>query len=156
MRIGLTGAGSTVANVIRQAERAEADGFSGLWYPSAVAGDPLVAIALAGRATSTIELGTSVLQTYACHPVLQADRAAAVAGAIGSPGRSRSASARRTSRSSRACYGLSYDHPGRHTDEYVQVLTALLRGEPCDFDGEEFRVHATPPALVDGPRCRCW
>ena len=31
--------------------------------------------------------------------------------------------------------------PGRHTDEYVQVLTALLRGEQLNFAGEEFRVN---------------
>jgi F420-dependent oxidoreductase-like protein len=150
MRIGLTGAGSTVANVIRQAERAEADGFSGLWYPSAVLGDPLVAIALAGRTTSTIEFGTAVLQTYACHPVLQAGRAAAVAGAIGSPGRFTLGVGPSHQPVIEGVLGLSYDRPGRHTDEYVQILTALLRGESVSFGGDEFRVHATPPALVDG------
>ena len=79
MRIGLTGFGKTVDQVVRQAERAEADGFTSLWYPSAVTGDPLVAMAIAGRATSRIELGTAILQTYPCHPLLQANRAAAVA-----------------------------------------------------------------------------
>src|SRR5262249_34823555 len=39
-------------------------------------------------------------------------------------------------------YGLSYEHPGRHTEEYVTVLTQLLNGEAADFDGEDFRVHA--------------
>ena len=75
MRIGLPGFGTSVDKVVRQAERAEADGFTSLWYASGVAGDPLVAMALAGRATTTIELGTAVLQTYACHPALQAARA---------------------------------------------------------------------------------
>jgi len=150
MRIGLTGAGSTVANVIRQAERAEADGFSSLWYPSAVLGDPLVPIALAGRATSTIEFGTAVLQTYACHPVLQAARASAVAGAIGSPGRFTLGVGPSHEPVIEGVLGLSYDRPGRHTDEYVQILTALLRGETVSFGGDEFRVHAAPPALVDG------
>jgi alkanesulfonate monooxygenase SsuD/methylene tetrahydromethanopterin reductase-like flavin-dependent oxidoreductase (luciferase family) len=42
---------------------AESDGFTSLWYASAVTGDPLVAMALAGRETTTIELGTAVLQT---------------------------------------------------------------------------------------------
>jgi hypothetical protein len=39
MRIGLAGLGATVDRVIRQAERAEADGFAGLWYTSGVVGD---------------------------------------------------------------------------------------------------------------------
>src|SRR5215472_11852215 len=83
MRIGMTGGAATPDKMVEQAQRAEADGFTSLWYASAVGGDPLVAMALAGRATSTIELGTSVLQTYACHPLLQAARAAATAGAVG-------------------------------------------------------------------------
>ena len=40
-------------------------------------------MALAGRATSNIELGTSVLQTYPCHPTLQASRIISVASAVG-------------------------------------------------------------------------
>jgi len=150
MRIGLTGAGSTVDNVVRQAERAEADGFSSLWYPSQVLGDPLVAIALAGRTTSTIEFGTAVLQTYACHPVLQAGRAAAVAAAIGSGGRFTVGVGPSHQPVIESVLGMSYDRPGRHTDEYVQILAALLRGEAVSFDGDEFRVHAGPPASVDG------
>ena len=86
MRIGLTGGASSIDKMIAQAEQAEADGFSSLWYASTVAGDPLVAMALAGRATSTIELGTAVLQTYPCHPMLQANRTAAAANAMGRPG----------------------------------------------------------------------
>ena len=74
MRIGLYGGAATPDKIIEQAQQAEADGFSALWYASGVQGDPLVAMALAGRATSTIELGTAVLQTYPCHPLLQAQR----------------------------------------------------------------------------------
>ena len=51
MRIGLTGGASSVERMVEQAEQAEADGFSSLWFASAVGGDPLVAMALAGRAT---------------------------------------------------------------------------------------------------------
>ena len=86
MRIGLTGGGSTTERVIQQAQRAETDGFSALWYASEVCGDPLVAMALAGRATTTIELGTAVLQTYPCHPLLQAKRVSAVSRRHGPPG----------------------------------------------------------------------
>ena len=46
MRIGLPGLGRTADEVIRQAERAEADGFTSLWYTSAVLGDPLIAITI--------------------------------------------------------------------------------------------------------------
>ncbi len=86
MRIGLTGGGATVDKVVHQAKQAEADGFTSLWYASVVTGDPLVAIAIAGRETTRIELGTAVLQTYPCHPLLQANRAASVVDAMGRPG----------------------------------------------------------------------
>jgi len=150
MRIGLPGSGTTVERVVRQAEQAEADGFTSLWYASAVLGDPLVAMALAGRATSTIELGTSVLQSYACHPALQANRTAAVAAAIGTPGRVTLGVGPSHRPVIEGMLGMSYDTPGRHTEEYVQIVAALLRGEPVDFAGDEFRVAAGPPALVDG------
>ena len=86
MRIGLNGGGASVEKMIDQAKQAEADGFHALWYPSAVYGDPVTPMAIAGRETSSIELGTAVLQTYTSHPVLQANRIAAAAGCMGRPG----------------------------------------------------------------------
>ena len=133
MRIGLTGGGSTADRIIQQAVDAEADGFTSLWYASAVFGDPLVAMALAGRATSAIELGTSVLQTYTCHPVLQANRAASTAAAMGTPGLTLGVGPSHQP-AIEGAYGLSYEHVGAHTEEYVTVLGALLarrgRGPP--------------------------
>lgn len=141
MRIGLSGGAGSVDRMVEQAERAEREGFTSLWYAGAIGGDPLPAMALAGRATSTIELGTSVLQTYTCHPVLQANRAAAVVAAMGRRGFTLGVGPSHRP-AIEGAYGLSYDHPGRHTEEYVTVLTALLRGEAVDFDGVDLRVHA--------------
>jgi F420-dependent oxidoreductase-like protein len=144
MKIGLPGLGSTPAKVIRQAERAEEDGFSSLWYTTGVGADPMVAMALAGQATSSIEFGTAIMQTYACHPVLQASRAIAAAAAIGTPGRFTLGVGPSHEVFVDGMLGLPYDHPGRHTEEYVQVLAPLLRGEQVSFAGEEFRVNAGP------------
>ena len=147
MRIGLTGAGTTVERVAQQAERAETDGFASLWYSAAGAGDPMTAMAFAGRATATIELGTAIQQTYTCHPVLQAVRAASAASAIGAPGRFTLGVGPSHQPFIENLLGLSYDWPGRHTDEYVQILAPLLRGEPVRFAGEEFHVNAGPLPL---------
>jgi F420-dependent oxidoreductase-like protein len=144
MRIGLPGLGSTPDQIIRQAEKAEADGFSSLWYASAVGGDPVTAMALAGRATTSIELGTAILQTYACHPLLQATRAVAAAAAIGQPGRFTLGVGPSHEVVIHGMLGLSYEHPGRHTEQYIEVLAPLLRGEGVAFAGEEFRVRAGP------------
>jgi len=151
VRIGLTGGAASVDKLVQQAERAEADGFSALWFPSAVLGDPLVPMAIAARATSRVELGTAVLQTYTCHPVLMAGRAAAVAAAIGAPGRFTLGVGPSHHPVIDGMFGLSYATPGRHTEEYVQILTALLRGEQVHFSGDEFRVNAAPAGAADVP-----
>jgi F420-dependent oxidoreductase-like protein len=148
MRIGLSGGARDVERMIEQAQKAEADGFTSLWYPSAVGGDPLVAMAMAGRATSQIELGTAVLQTYTSHPMLMANRAASVASAMGRAGFTLGIGPSHAPVIA-DMYGMSYDHPGRHTEEYVEVLAPLLAGEDVRFDGEDFTVRsggrAAPP-----------
>ncbi|WP_068157867.1 TIGR03564 family F420-dependent LLM class oxidoreductase [Rhodococcus phenolicus] len=141
MRIGVTGGAASTDKVVRQAEQAEADGFTSLWFASGVLGDPLAALAVAGRATSSIELGTAVLQTYPCHPLLQANRAAAVAEAMGRPGFTLGLGPSHET-SVRDVYGLSYDRPGTNTEEYVSIVTALLRGDDVDVHGTEWSTRS--------------
>jgi F420-dependent oxidoreductase-like protein len=144
MRIGLSGGSSSVERMVEQAQRAEADGFSTLWYASAVGGDPLVAMAFAGKATTSIELGTSVLQTYTCHPVLQVNRAASVTAGMGRPGFILGLGPSHKP-PIEDMFGLSYATPGRHTEEYLQVLSPLLRGQGVEFHGDEFDVVLPGP-----------
>jgi F420-dependent oxidoreductase-like protein len=146
MRIGLSGGAATAARVVEQAVEAEADGFTSLWFAGAVGGDPLAAMALAGRATTTVELGTAVLQTYPCHPVLQANRSAAVSTALGRTGFTLGLGPSHQPLIE-GVYGLSYAHAGRHTEEYVTIVTALLRGETVDFDGQDYRVRSAVLAV---------
>ncbi|OHV43110.1 LLM class F420-dependent oxidoreductase [Parafrankia soli] len=141
MRIGLTGGGTSVDAIVHQAKQAERDGFTSLWYASEVAGDPLVAMAIAGRETTTIELGTAVLQTYPCHPLLQANRASSVVAAMGRPGLTLGIGPSHEPLV-RGVYGMSYDHPGRSTEEYVRILAALLHGQDADVDGADWTVHS--------------
>ena len=141
MRIGLTGGASSTDGIVRQARKAEADGFTSLWFACTVAGDPLAALAVAGRETASIELGTAVLQTFPCHPLLQANRAAAVAEAMGRPGFTLGLGPSHES-VVREVYGLSYDTPGRNTEEYIRIVTALLQGEDVDFRGGDWSVRS--------------
>jgi alkanesulfonate monooxygenase SsuD/methylene tetrahydromethanopterin reductase-like flavin-dependent oxidoreductase (luciferase family) len=126
VKIGLSAGAATAERAIEQAEDAEKSGFHSLWYPGAVGGDPLVQMALAGRATTAIELGTSVVQTYPCHPTLQAARIQSVAAAVGRPvtlgvGPSHQMVVEGL--------GLSYDHVGRDTEVYVRSLAGLLKDD---------------------------
>ena len=75
-----------------------------------------------------------------------ATRAAAVVSAIGTPGGSRWASGPSHQPVIEGMLGIPYDTPGRHTEEYVQVLAPLLRGEQVSFHGDEFGAVAGPRA----------
>jgi len=116
MQIGLSAGAGTAERAIEQATEAEAAGFSSLWYPGAIGGDPLIQMALAGRATARIELGTSVLQTYTCHPILQANRIKAVAAAIG---RSVTLGIGPSHQMVVERLGFSYEGVGQHTEKYI-------------------------------------
>ena len=153
MRIGLTGGASTVERMVEQAEQAEADGFASLWYASAVGGDPLVGDGVRRPGDATIELGTSVLQTYTCHPVLQANRAASAAAAMGRPG----LHARRRSvapAGDRGRVRLSYATPGRHTEEYVRVARRRCCAARRSTSTARIRVHLDGRAAPPPTRCR--
>jgi alkanesulfonate monooxygenase SsuD/methylene tetrahydromethanopterin reductase-like flavin-dependent oxidoreductase (luciferase family) len=126
VKIGLSAGAQSAERAIEQAEEAEKAGFHSLWYPGAVSGDPLVQMALAGRATSRIELGTSILQTYPCHPTLQATRIRSVAAAVG---RTVTLGIGPSHRPAIERLGLSYDAVGHDTEEYVRTLAPLLGGE---------------------------
>jgi F420-dependent oxidoreductase-like protein len=149
MRIGLNGGGSTVDRMVEQAVQTEEEGFSSLWYPSAVGGDPLVAMALAGRATTTLELGTAVLQTYTSHPGLMANRVLAVTAAMGRNGFTLGIGPSHEV-VIEGSFGISYANAGRHTEEYVTILTQLLHGEAVEFRGDDFEVRLGAPATAAG------
>lgn len=150
MKLGLGAGAPTIDRIIEQAEAAEAAGFTTLWFPSAVLGDPLAAIAVAGRATSSIELGTAVLVTYAAHPLLTAARSASTAAAMGREGLVLGMGPSHDMAIERM-YGLSYAHVGRHTEEYTRIVVSALRGEAVRIDGDDFRVQVASPVAAPFP-----
>jgi F420-dependent oxidoreductase-like protein len=150
MRIGLGGGGPSIERIIEQAAQAEAAGFATLWYPSAVLGDPLAPIAVAGRATSSIELGTGVVQTYNAHPLLTAARTASAAAVMGRPGLVLGLGPSHD-RAVEGMYGLSYAHVGRHTEEYTRIVVDALRGSAVNVDGDDFQVHVSAPTAAPFP-----
>ena len=54
---------------------AEADGFASAWVANAFGFDAITLMAIAGRVTSRIELGTFVVPTYPRHPLAMAQGA---------------------------------------------------------------------------------
>ncbi len=134
MRIGLTGGAASIEKAVDQAKRAEDEGFTSIWYPGGGGSDPM--LAAVGAATTTLEIGTSIIQTYPCHPSLMASRASAIAGAMGRAGFALGIGPSHQP-VVEGVYGMDYSHPGRHTEEYVDILVPLLRGEAVDVEGED-------------------
>jgi F420-dependent oxidoreductase-like protein len=157
MRIALSaglGRSATIDELIAQIVKAEQDGFAGVWLANIFGFDALTTLALAGRQTQRIELGTAVVPTYPRHPVALAQQALTVQAAVGNRLALGIGLSHRVV--IEGMFGLDYSKPIRHTREYVTALTGLLSGQPANFQGEEYRINAQftvpggmpPPVLV--------
>lgn len=145
MRIGIgIGAGAgrdgTIEELLEQFQRAEADGFASAWVANVFSHDAITLLALAGRVTSTIELGTFVVPTYPRHPVALAQHALTAAAATN--GRFTLGIGLSHRVVIEDMFGLDYSRPVRHAREYLSVLIPLLDGKAVRFQGEQYRVAA--------------
>jgi F420-dependent oxidoreductase-like protein len=126
--------------LVSDAVNAERDGFAGAWYPQIFGLDSLTTIALAGRETESIELGTCVVPVQTRHPFSFAQQTAAVGDATG--GRFVLGIGLSHQPVVEGMWGLSYDKPARHMREYLSVLRPLLDEGKVAFSGDVFRVNA--------------
>jgi len=143
MRIGImagAGDGSDLDALVLQAKRAEAAGFASFWLANIFSYDAITALAVIGRETRRIELGTAVVPSYPRHPLAMAQQALTTNAAAG--GRFTLGIGLSHKIVIEDMFGLSYAHPARHMGEYLAVLGPLLRGEPVDHQGSEYRVKA--------------
>ena len=147
MRIGImSGHGRQdegVETLIAKAKDLEARGFPSLWFGNIFAIDAMTAIALIGRETSSIELGTAVVPTFPRHPTVMAQQALTAQSTCG--GRFTLGIGLSHQIVIESLFGLSYARRASHMREYLEVLLPLLAGESADFDGEEYRVHVATP-----------
>ncbi len=140
--------------LVERAAAAEAAGFASAWLPQVGTVDALMTLAMAGRETSTIELGTAVVPTYPRHPIVMAQQALTVQDATNN----RLALGIGLSHKFfiEDSLGLDYSRPIPHTRDYLSVLNGLLAGEVVNYAGEEYQVKAQvsvadvqkPPVLV--------
>ncbi len=144
MRIGVTiaeaAAGSNLDGLVQQVRDLEAQGFASVWMPNIFGLDAIGALALAGRETERIELGTAVVPTYPRHPFAIAQQA--LTAQIASRGRFVLGIGLSHKIVIENMLGMSYDKPARHMKEYLQVLGPLLEGRPTAHQGELYRVNA--------------
>jgi probable F420-dependent oxidoreductase len=140
-----------------KARRVEDLGYSTLLVPDHLAEllPPLPALVAAACATSTIQIGTFVLNNDFRHPVLLARDAATLD--LLSDGRSELGIGAGHMRSEYTEAGLSFDPaPVRfeRLGESVRIVKSLLAGHTTSFDGRHYRVteHRVYPPPVQQPR----
>src|SRR5262245_56231233 len=144
MRIGVIGGvtpgeDGTLDGIVRQVKDHEARGFATFWIPNIFGLDAIATLAIAGRETKRIELGTAVVPSYPRHPIAMAQQALTASAASG--GRFTLGIGLSHRIVIEDLMGLSYAAPVRHMREYLSVLGTLLRGEPAKFEGQEYRVN---------------
>lgn len=138
---GMSGKGPcTVEDYLAEVKAAEALGLDQAWMGQVFSTDALVMMAMLARETRAIRLGTAVTPSHLHHPAALALQVLTLSAA--SQGRFDLGIGVSHQLVVEQVYGLSYAKPVRHLREYLSVLMPLLRGEACDFEGEEFRVHA--------------
>ncbi len=136
--LGTAGGTESVKSVIGQIKEAEAFGLNNVWMANIFSFDAISALGMAGLETSTIELGTAVTPTYPRHPTALAQQALTTAAASG--GRFILGVGLSHKIVIEGMLGLSYDRPAEHMREYLNVLMPLVRGEVCNFKGDQYSV----------------
>ncbi|MCP5057576.1 MAG: TIGR03564 family F420-dependent LLM class oxidoreductase [bacterium] len=145
MRIGImvgatAGPDGTLDGLVARTKDLENRGFDSVWMAHIFGLDAIGALAIAGRETNRIELGTAVVPTFPRHPVAIAQQSLTTQAAC--DGRFTLGIGLSHKIVIENMFGFSYDKPARNMREYLEVLTPLLRGEPAKFEGEHYRVNA--------------
>ena len=126
--------------IVAEVAEAAAAGLVNAWWPQlppldgVTPWDALTSIAATGAIVPTIGLGTSVVVSYAQHPLTLARQALTTQATVG--GRLRLGLGTSHAPLVEQAYGLSFDRPARHLAEFLDVLLPALRGEAVDVHGD--------------------
>jgi F420-dependent oxidoreductase-like protein len=130
-----------VDRLVAAAQTAERERFTSVWFPQVPNDfDALTAIALMGRATTSIELGTAVVPIQTRHPVAMAQQALSTQAAC--EGRLTLGLGPSHHWIVEDMLGLSYERPAHQVRNYLDVLNVALAGPgPVDVENDGYRVH---------------
>lgn len=139
--IGADGSRATLDDVVGVAKRVEDIGLDDVWLANIFSFDAISTLAIIGRETQHIGLGTAVTPTYPRHPTAIAQQALTTAAA--SNNRFTLGIGLSHKIVIEDMLGFSYDKPARHMREYLSVLMPLVRGETANFQGDLYQVNLT-------------
>jgi len=128
---------ATIDKFIAQARDVEARGFASFWLANTRGHDAVTAMAVAGRETTTLEVGTAVTPIQPRHPTALAQQAL-TASAL-ARGRFTLGIGLSHKVVIEDSLGLSYAKPAKTMAEYLEILGPLLRGGEAAFKGDLYR-----------------
>jgi F420-dependent oxidoreductase-like protein len=138
---GLRGDASEDLDLVREAERL---GFSVVWAAEAYGSDAVSVLAYLAGQTTTIELGSAILQIPARTPTMTAMTAATIDSLSG--GRFRLGLGVSGPQVSEGWHGVRFAKPLARTREYVDIVNLALSRERVRYDGVTYQLP-----LPDGP-----
>src|SRR5258705_6865285 len=138
MRLGLSlgyqTAWTTPADHLALAQEAERLGFSVVWAAEAYGSDAPTMLSWIAGQTSTIDVGSGIMQIPARTPAMTAMTAATIDTLSG--GRFRLGVGVSGPQVSEGWHGVRFAKPRVRTREYVEILRAARRRETVSYDGE--------------------
>ncbi len=132
-----------------QAKRAEELGFDSVWLPQVMGADALTTLVVAGSATERVGLGTAVVPIQLRHPVALAQQALTVQAVVG--GRLHLGIGLSHKPVIETMWGIPFEKPARHMDEYLTVLADLVEKGSASLSGEFYRLNASLSVPGAGP-----
>jgi len=139
-----------IDQMVGDAKAAEEAGFATAWIPQLPQDfDAMTAVALMGRETNRIELGTAVVPLQSRHPVALGQQALSVQAAC--DGRFRLGVGPSHHWIIDSMLGLPYEQPAKLVASYLDVFDAMFDGpNPVDVENDHFRIH-NPLDVTDLP-----
>ena len=137
MKIGVFVDTQSLPDLVDRVQAAADAGFPSAWVPQVFGLDALTALAVAGREVPKIELGTAVVPTFPRHPMVLAAQALTTQAA--SKGRLTLGIGLSHQMVVENMWGISFDKPARHMEEYLSVLMPLLRDKTVAYTGETIK-----------------
>jgi F420-dependent oxidoreductase-like protein len=143
INLGYFGA-SAPSSFVPMVQRAEALGYHSVWTAEAYGSDSIVPLIWAGAHTSTINLGTAIMQMPARTPANTAMTAATVD--LLSDGRFLLGLGLSGPQVVEGWHGEAYGKPLGKTREYVEIVREILRREkPLEHHGDHYDIPYTGP-----------
>jgi 5,10-methylenetetrahydromethanopterin reductase len=131
---GTPGPHTTINGMVDFAKKVEEMGFPSLWLAHIFDHDAMTALAVVGRETKTIELGTAVVSVYRSHPLAMGQQALSTQAAT--DGRFTLGIGLAHQPVVEGMFGIPFEKPARYMREYLSILNPLLAGQPAGFKGD--------------------